>query len=175
MSVRIPRRVQMSRQHPWRADNPDAIIVAGHHAWSNPYRVERWNMARGEKQLWWVPWLGVADYTPEPQLFAHRTDAARLASQMFAARILGSIPYLPAAMVPLSGHDLACWCPIWDRETPCPVCHGDGAYLDRAEADSGHWCEACDGSGCARWPCHADVLLRLANPDVQFPWAEATR
>jgi hypothetical protein len=24
----MPKRIQMSRQRPWRADNPDAVIVA---------------------------------------------------------------------------------------------------------------------------------------------------
>ncbi|HZL06477.1 MAG TPA: hypothetical protein VFE45_13870, partial [Coriobacteriia bacterium] len=36
-----PKRVQMSRQHPWRADNPDAVIVARPSRWGNPYRVIR--------------------------------------------------------------------------------------------------------------------------------------
>jgi hypothetical protein len=31
-------------------------------------------------------------------------------------------------------------------------------------------CLACEGTGLARYPCHADVLLRLANPETEFPW-----
>ena len=43
---------------------------------------------------------------------------------------------------PLRGHDLACWCPLCDA-------HRDGLPLGVTCAD------------CA--PCHADVLLELAN------------
>lgn len=32
------------------------------------------------------------------------------------------------------------------------------------------WCPLEDDNG-ARVPCHADVLLQLANPEVVFPWA----
>jgi len=39
-----------------------------------------------------------------------------------------------ASLHELRGHDLACWCPVWDD----------------------------DGK---RYPCHADVLLELANKD----------
>lgn len=33
------------------------------------------------------------------------------------------------------------------------------------------WCPLEDGQG-HRAPCHADVLLVLANPEVTFPWAK---
>lgn len=47
-----PKRIQMSRQRPWRAENPDAVIVARPSAWGNPYRVERvgkttWHVTNG--------------------------------------------------------------------------------------------------------------------------------
>jgi len=32
-------------------------------------------------------------------------------------------------------------------------------------------CPACEGTGFARHPCHADLLLRLANPAVMFSWS----
>lgn len=50
-----------------------------------------------------------------------------------------------AARSQLRGHDLACWCRC------CPE-HADGLPL-------GVTCEACE-------PCHADVLLEIANPDL---------
>lgn len=36
-----PQRIQMSRQHPWRADNPDAVIVARPSRWGNPFSAGR--------------------------------------------------------------------------------------------------------------------------------------
>lgn len=44
----------------------------------------------------------------------------------------------------LAGHDLACWCRLCDK-------HADGLPLGEVCAD------------CA--PCHADVLLRVANEE----------
>ena len=32
------------------------------------------------------------------------------------------------------------------------------------------WCPLEDSAG-RRMPCHADVLLELANPEVVFPWS----
>src|SRR5674476_1083112 len=43
--VRPPRRVQMSRQHPWRAEHPAAVIVARPSRWGNPYRI-------GQPYMW---------------------------------------------------------------------------------------------------------------------------
>lgn len=37
-----PKRVQMSRKHPWRADNPDAVIVARPSRWGNPFEVGKY-------------------------------------------------------------------------------------------------------------------------------------
>ena len=34
-----PRRIQMTRKRPWRADNPDAVIVDRRTKWGNPFRV----------------------------------------------------------------------------------------------------------------------------------------
>lgn len=33
-----PQRVQMTRQRPWRAEHPDAVIVARPSKWGNPFR-----------------------------------------------------------------------------------------------------------------------------------------
>ena len=94
----MPKRIQMTRQRPWRANNPDAVIVDRRSDWGNPFKVmednqagrrqavdlyKRWALARGEDWLAWVK-------------------------------------------IELRGSDLACWCP-----------------LDQ--------------------PCHADVLLEIAN------------
>ena len=96
-----PKRIQMSRQHPWRADNPDAVIVARPSKWGNPYTVAESGSNREAVRMY---------------LLAFINDPVRLA---VASQI----------RTELAGHDLACWCP-----------------LDQ--------------------PCHADVLLDIANGDV---------
>lgn len=49
------------------------------------------------------------------------------------------------------------------------------AYLasipDLAGHDLACWCPLEDADG-NRAPCHADVLLQLANPEVVFPWSK---
>src|SRR5450756_1357146 len=56
--VTAPKRIQMSRQHPWRADNPDAVIVARPSRWGNPFRPVRtsWTMRHGRlvEETWVV-------------------------------------------------------------------------------------------------------------------------
>ena len=85
-----PVRVQMSRQHPWRAEHPDAVIVARPSRWGNPYRV-------GDE---------VNDR-------ADAVDAFRA-----YALWLRSIDEdaFEEWLAPLRGHDLACWCP---PSSPC--------------------------------------------------------
>ena len=115
----VPKRVQMSRVHPWRADNPDAVIVDRRTKWGNIYVVVR------EGGYWGVKPPGYAAMKRSTRTVDLRTALSRAVSYyqidatQNAARIRNE----------LSGKDLACWCP-----------------LDR--------------------PCHADVLIELANPEA---------
>lgn len=99
----------MSRQKPWRADNPNAVIVARPSKWGNPFKVGSLSLYHEDGPI-----------TPE------------VAVSLFALHIgpMGSHEYdeyvLDAMRHELRGKDLACWCP-----------------LDQ--------------------PCHADVLLEIAN------------
>lgn len=126
---RVPKRVQMSRQHPWRADNPDAVIVARPSKWGNPYR-----LVRDDDGNWDVVEDGIVhDWD------SNKDDARALAVEIFEMAVTGADdvepPNYPIAQIryELAGKDLACWCPLVDS----------------------------DGQ---RVPCHADVLLELANP-----------
>lgn len=96
-----PKRIQMSRQRPWRAENPDAVIVARPSRWGNPFKVQD-----GERA------------------------AAVAKFREFVEMNQGMIAYdqwrLSTIRAELAGKDLACWCPLSE-------------------------------------PCHADVLLELAN------------
>lgn len=123
--MRAPKRVQMTRNKPWRADNPDAVIVDRRSKWGNPFKVldyldvydDSYDRARGVVVDAFRDWLNgnpwAAGSSPD---WEERRQA-----------ILGSLS-------DLSGKDLACWCPLEDQ-------HGKPV------------------------PCHADVLLELANED----------
>ena len=111
----MPERIQMSRQRPWRADNPEAVIVARPSKWGNPYRI-------GE--VGWNPWYPDDAATRENTVSEFEWDLMYGDGIWFerGERYLT----LGDVLVELAGRDLACWCP-----------------LDQ--------------------PCHADVLLDIAN------------
>lgn len=124
------KRIQMSRQRPWRAENPDAVIVARPGKWGNPFAAK---MNGGEVGLATMTreylvadfreWLltPVMDW-PDRPAFAHGdTGSTSLMGVPYEGR-----PTLDEIRAKLAGRDLACWCPLSQ-------------------------------------PCHADVLLELAN------------
>lgn len=115
-----PKRVQMTRNKPWRADNPDAVIVDRRTKWGNPFTV--------------AAYLDVYDDTHDMALTAvveafsdwlNGDTWAAGSSRDWEERRQAILEDLGA----LRGKDLACWC------------------------SHSH-------------PCHADVLLELANRAV---------
>lgn len=109
----MPKRIQMSRQHPWRVENPDAVIVDRRTKWGNPYRV-------GEQALL------IIEGGPLPHLIEDRAHARLAFRTALTALIAGRKPprlgmedYPFRDLHELAGHDLACWCPL---DQPC---HGD--------------------------------------------------
>ncbi|MCR6649763.1 MAG: DUF4326 domain-containing protein [Cellulomonas sp.] len=119
-----PKRIQMTRQRPWRNEHPDAVIVARPTVFGNPFRAVR----KGGR--WAVVDDNDMDYEPYRD---SRDSAIEKAVELFEADLTywlgGRIDYQPGireAIRGLRGRDLACWCP-----------------LDQ--------------------PCHADVLLEIAN------------
>lgn len=117
------KRIQMSRQRPWRADNPDAVIVARPSKWGNPFRVVRTECSLGG--LCWAVALGqmvVQQHLDSDQ------RARELAVSFFRSWMDEDDHHDLPDPSELRGRDLACW---------CPPAH----------------------------PCHADVLLELANGD----------
>jgi hypothetical protein len=138
----MPKRIQMSRQKPWRAENPAAVIVARPSKWGNPFKVGGFYVNRGPWADAPYPEVGPARereartgflHIPYAEIVAKVRDRAH-AVELFRAHIsfedIGWEPRLIRAA--LAGKDLACWCPLVDSE----------------------------GN---RVPCHADVLLELAN------------
>ena len=118
-----PKRIQMTLQRPWRADNPDAVIVNRSTRWGNPFSVELVaadHEARADGMRFWVEdGLGV-------EFFRKHHHAAQYAVDCFRSDLLAGRLVQMTDLEPLRGRDLACWCKPGD-------------------------------------PCHADVLLELAN------------
>jgi hypothetical protein len=90
-------RVQMSRQHPWRRDHPDAIRVDRSTRWGNPFTVEEYG--------------------------SRAAAVAAYREALLAGRLPGIGSHAPVRVADvragLAGHDLACWCPLDD------ACHAD--------------------------------------------------
>lgn len=120
-TVVSPKRIQMSRQHPWQIE-PKAIIVSRPSEFSNPFVIVP--VRKG----------GPFDVVGPDGFVGQSTGvegARRIATDHFRAHAQRIGLYMLARRN-LAGRDLACWCP-----------------LDH--------------------PCHADVLLELANPTDQRP------
>ena len=104
-----PKRVQMSRKHPWRAEHPDAVIVARPSRWGNPYEVVK---QFGE---WGVRPPGHPLIEPMTASLT-KAEAARHAVAFYRSSAVWRADEIRAA---LAGRDLACWC------KPGDPCHGD--------------------------------------------------
>lgn len=115
-----PRRIQMTRQRPWRQDHPEAVIVARPTKWGNPFDFRAaaavgYGNGRGAAVDAFKGWLRREDWgIPQGQ-----TRASMAGKRVVILRALHE----------LRGKDLACWCPLDE-------------------------------------PCHADVLLELANKET---------
>lgn len=130
----IAKRIQMSRQVPWKADNPNSVKVDRSTKFGNPFAAK---IKNGE--------VGLATMTREYLVQDFRfwltvnATKNRIDGEWVETLWGGHPTYLGVpisdrnrildALGELQGKDLACWCP-----------------LDQ--------------------PCHADVLLELANPVV---------
>jgi len=133
----MPKRIQMTRQRPWRADHPDAVIVARPSKWGNPITLHEpsdiftiISLTGGGGDRTMQQWR--RDACAEAfrlMMMAERRDIpAGEVTDLDRAMALkpGPYPTHDEIRAELRGKDLACWCPL----------------------DA---------------PCHADVLLEIAN------------
>jgi len=145
-----PKRIQMSRQKPWRADHPDAVIVARPSKWGNPFKLgSRSGLARepaieNPDKAWEYEGRISASGTrhdyhhPDGTVTVVNVRAMTLEEtiECYRAYMTGGVwpldwkrgSLIEEIRAELTGKDLACWCPV-DQ------------------------------------PCHADVLLEIANPE----------
>lgn len=115
----------MSRQHPWRADNPDAVIVDRRTRWGNNYVPHRVG------GVWQVHYR-LPDgslYPLDRRVYPTRLEATvecvrqyRLALERNADDYGVTISVL---LADLTGRDLACWCPLTDGHGNPTPCHAD--------------------------------------------------
>lgn len=100
-----PRRVQMTRNKPWRADHPGAVIVDRRHPLGNPWRIKR---VAGQ-------WAVLDPDTGDPlAACSDKRQAVELAVRLYG----GWLPKVLTAadVAALSGRPLACWCAL---DMPC--------------------------------------------------------
>lgn len=100
-----PKRIQMRRDRPWRAENPDAVIVARPSDFGNPFAIkaaEDAGYTRHTAVAAFADWLAGNPWAcPSGDAYEDRRQ-----------RLLCRLPEL-------RGHDLACWC------RPDQECHAD--------------------------------------------------
>jgi hypothetical protein len=98
----MPKRIQMTRKRPWRADNPDAVKVDRSTKWGNPFRIGC-SVCSGSGR----------DF--ESRKIETRQDAVNAFEDMlsFPDR---KFPADSEILSELKGRDLACWCPL---DAPC--------------------------------------------------------
>lgn len=107
-----PKRIQMSRQHPWRDANPDAVIVSRGSSYGNPFRVGGWYVVD-------------RDGVPYPTNFPNRHTRPRLiidaetAVWLYRRHVESRPDFQQTVKRALAGYDLACWC------KPNEPCHAD--------------------------------------------------
>lgn len=155
----MPQRVQMSRQHPWRTDHPDAVIVARPSKWGNPFRL-------GDKDY------GLVHYGPahlerfgRAWDYEGRISAPGASHPMWfsADDVVETHVRLATAAEVVELYWLAITRPTWGMRMANPSRAGhmvhvtlDEIATELAGRDLACWCPLDQ-------PCHADVLLELAN------------
>ena len=100
-----PKRIQMSRHIPWRAENPDAVIVARPSKWGNPYKV-------GEPG--WNYYYPDVKASASDAVIMFELDLA-LGDGIWHERLYRYVT-VNDVQAELAGRDLACWCPL---DEPC--------------------------------------------------------
>lgn len=126
----MPKRIQMSRQRPWRVENPDAVIVDRTSRFGNPFRV--FGSPRHGGSVCAAPWHELVDEWGRPR--ARDEYAVYVSCSSYREAVIAAVANFRMLLIaraiaepdrftefftPLRGRDLACWCPL---DQPC---HGD--------------------------------------------------
>jgi hypothetical protein len=111
----MPVRIQRQRTKGWRM--PEGAVYVGRPSeWGNPWEIFYDRAAR-----YYTVHLGdriAGDF--------ERSDSAhRCAVDMYRAYLDGAPLLRTLAAQKLAGHDLACWCPLLDKNGARVPCHAD--------------------------------------------------
>lgn len=125
----MAKRIQMSRQKPWRPENPDAVIVARPSKYGNPFAFTGEKCEEGRNGYCYVVRregrrvsLGHHDTVGEARIGAAQEYREHLI-------VIGDLGYtVDDVRRELGGRDLACWCPLDG------ACHAD-VLLELANGD----------------------------------------
>ena len=159
-----PKRIRMSRQNPWRADNPDAVIVARPSNWGNPFAFRK-------------PLVGLVRYGPQHLErfgrewdFEGRISANGIRHDLWYSRKDVVETYIRwatrAEVVELFRLTLTAPTPGMLSANPhrgrFTAFTVEDVRRDLAGRDLACWCPLEDANG-QTFPCHADVLLDIAR------------
>ena len=102
----MPKRIQRQRTKGWRM--PEGAIYVGRPTkWGNPFKVgaKYWDRLGEDSAI-----------TPEKAVYLFRRDCDWRT---------GTNEGAPSVYTELRGHDLACWCPLEDKDGNPAPCHAD--------------------------------------------------
>lgn len=133
-----PKRIQRKRAKGWRMPQ-GAIYVGRPTKWGNLFKVGQIVSHLLTDHDWASGgYSGMGDYDS----LKDRVIDITLSLQLFAIRSFYNPVWRFSIKKELRGHDLVCWCDLCEK-------HEHGKPIDV-------YCADCD-------PCHADILLELAN------------
>lgn len=142
----MPERIQRKRIKGWRMP-AGAVYVGRGSAWGNPHII------------------GTAvncECTDDTDTVWTPTTAVEAYRVWMRARDAFGFDDVTMAVSYLRGADLACWCPLYEPCSYDGVGEHDFAWGPKGARRS--WCRMCRADEQdLRVPCHADVLLELAN------------
>lgn len=110
----MPERIQLRRRKGWRKP-PGAVVVARPTLWGNPWRVAPYG-----EDIWVTHQLG-SGQTDRVVPVGSVTEGRRIAVDLYERALHAGELLFDATAVrgELAGHDLACWCPLYEP------CHAD--------------------------------------------------
>lgn len=117
-----PVRVQRRRTPGWRMP-ANTIYVGRGSRWGNPFRAGRaTTLVATDRASRWE--MVLRPDTAADAVALYREWAVGGIADPILGEVLAA-PYTPDDLTVLRGHNLACWCPLVDREGRPVACHAD--------------------------------------------------
>ncbi len=120
MSNRKPKRIQRRRIKGWKMPR-NTKYVGRPSKWGNPFKVKEWYQ-NIETLLWIHPDMKTGLFHMK---FFHGAYIRKLKVSLKFYRRLALRQYKAGALEELRGKNLACWCPLKDKDGNQVPCHAD--------------------------------------------------